>query len=185
MNLKGKKVLLRAVEECDLEALRVLTNDPDFEEMVCGWSFPISQKDQQIWFAKNGNSMSSVRYIIETDDEGAVGMIGLKDIDWKNGVASGGGMRIFKKEIRTNGLATDAWMTLMRYVFEELRLNRINGSAIEYNIASQKVCSKVGFKEEGRQRQAIYKKGKYFDVIQYGCLREDYMELINKTKYWD
>ena len=185
MELKGKKVLLRAVEEEDLEMLRELTNSPDYEKMIVGWSFPISKKDQQEWFSNCHNSSDKLRYTIVTKDDGPVGMIGLRDIDWKNGTATGLGMRIAKKEIRTRGLATDAWMTLMRYCFEELRLNRVNGSALDYNEISQHVCKKVGFKEEGRQRQAVYKNGKYHDLVLFGCLKSDYEELIANNHYWD
>lgn len=185
MELRGKKVLLRAVEEEDLEMLRVLTNDPEYEKMIVGWAFPVSRKDQEEWFANCKNDEHRLRYTIVTEEDGPVGMIGLRDIDWKNGVASGLGMRIAKKEIRTKGLATDAWMALMRYAFEELRLNRINGSALEYNAISQHVCKKVGFKEEGRQRQAIYKNGKYHDLILFGCLKSDYEELIKSNHYWE
>lgn len=185
MNLYGKKVVLRAVEEEDLEMLRELTNSPDFEKMIVGWSFPISKKDQMNWFMNCKNDLSCLRYTIETEEDGPVGMIGLKDIDWKNGTASGLGMRIAKKEIRTRGLATDAWMTLMRYAFDELRLNRINGSALAYNSASLRVCEKVGFKVEGTQRQAVYKNGEFFDLVMMGCLKEDYYNLINENHYWD
>lgn len=185
MELKGKKVLLRAVEEEDIEMLRVLTNDPDYEKMVVGWAFPISKKEEEEWFANIKNGLDRIRYTIVTEEDGPVGMIGLRDLDWKNGVASGLGMRIAKKEIRTKGLATDAWMTLMRYAFNELRLNRINGSALAYNKASLRVCEKVGFKVEGVQRQAVYKNGEYIDLVIMGCLKSDYEELITKTKYWE
>lgn len=184
MELKGKKVLLRAVEESDLEMLRALTNDPEFEKMIVGWSFPVSSRDQAEWFANCHNDSKRLRYTIVTEEDGPVGMIGLRDIDWKNGVAYGLGMRIAKKEIRTRGLATDAWMTLMRYAFEELRLNRINGSALAYNAASLRVCEKVGFKVEGTQRQAVYKGGRYVDVVMMGCLRGDYEKLLSETNYW-
>ena len=185
MELYGKKVILRAVEEEDIEMLRELTNSPDFEKMIVGWSFPISKKDQLEWFANCKNDATRLRYTIVTKNDGPVGMIGLRDIDWKNGSASGLGMRIAKKEIRTRGLATDAWMTLMRYAFDELRLNRVNGSAIEYNAISLHVCEKVGFKIEGRMRQAVYKNGNYHDVVLMGCLKSDYQELIEKNHYWD
>ncbi len=185
MELYGKKVILRAVEEEDLEMFRELTNSPDFERMVVGWSFPVSRRDQLRWFESCRNDLNTLRYTIEIKEDGAVGMIGLKNIDMKNGVASGLGMRIARKEIRTRGLATDAWMTLMRYAFDELRLNRINGSALDYNEISQHVCKKVGFREEGRQRQAVYKNGQYHDLILYGCLRSDYEKLIKENHYWD
>ena len=45
MYLKGKKVLLRSLEQEDIEMLRNLSNSPDFENVVVGWSFPISKKD--------------------------------------------------------------------------------------------------------------------------------------------
>lgn len=185
MDLYGKKVVLRAVEEEDLEMLRELTNSPDFEKMIVGWSFPVSKKDQAEWFMNCKNGLEKIQYTICTEQDGAVGLIGLKDIDWKNGVASGLGMRVAKKEIRTRGLATDAWMTLMKYAFTELRLNRINGSALAYNAASLRVCEKVGFKIEGTQRQAVYKNGEFIDVILMGCLKSDYEMLIAENHYWD
>lgn len=185
MELYGNKVILRAVDEEDLEMLRQLSNSPDFEHMVVGWALPISKRDQKEWFEKAKNDFSTIRYTIETEEDGAVGMIGLKDIDWKNGVASGLGMRIAKKEIRTRGLATDAWMTLLRYAFEELRLNRVNGSALAYNKASLRVCEKVGFVVEGVQRQTVYKNGTYHDLVMLGCLRSDYEKLIESNHYWE
>lgn len=185
MELKGKIVRLRAVEQEDCEMLRILTNDPEYEKMIVGWAFPVSTQDQKLWFENCKNDLNRLRFTIETEQDGAVGMIGLRDIDWKNGVASGLGMRIAKKEIRTRGLATDAWMTLMRYAFEELRLNRINGSALAYNAASLRVCQKVGFVVEGTQRQAVYKNGQYHDLIIMGCLRSDYEQLIEQNHYWE
>ena len=185
MELIGKKVRLIAMEEEHIEMLRALANDPEFEKMIVGWSFPISKTDQKKWFENCHNDLAALRYVIWTEEDGPVGAIGLRNIDWKNGTADGGGMRIAKKEIRTRGLATDAWMTLMRYCFEELRLNRVNGSALDYNAASQKVCERVGFKREGVMRKAIYKNGEFHDVIMYGCLRSDYEELIEANHYWE
>ena len=186
MELVGKKVKLIAMEEEHIEMLRELANDPEFEKMIVGWSYPINKKDQKAWCESvTKNDVNNLHYVIWTEEDGPVGAIGLRRIDWKNGTADGGGMRIAKKEIRTRGLATDAWMTLMRYCFEELRLNRVNGSALIYNAASQKVCERVGFKREGIMRQAVYKNGEFHDVVMYGCLRSDYEELIANNHYWE
>ena len=185
MYLYGRKVILRSVEEEDLEMLRELTNSPDFEKMIVGWSFPISKKDQAEWFANCRNNDSRLRFTIVTEQDGAVGMIGLRDIDWKNGSASGLGIRIAKKELRSHGLATDAQMTLMRYAFDELRLNRINASVLNYNTASLRMCEKVGYKVEGIKRKAIYKDGQFHDLVILGCLKSDYDELIASNHYWE
>ncbi|MCC5909795.1 MAG: hypothetical protein JJT76_05100 [Clostridiaceae bacterium] len=58
MNLKGKIVTLRAIEEEDLEMLRDIINDPEVERLVVGWSLPISKAQQ-----KNG---MKVRCVIKT-----------------------------------------------------------------------------------------------------------------------
>lgn len=76
-------------------------------------------------------------------------------------------------------------MTLMRYAFNELRLNRINVGVLEYNAASLRVCEKVGFKVEGVKRKAIYKGGKFHDLVMLGCLKSDYEELIASNHYWE
>lgn len=185
MILKGKIVTLRAVEEEDLEMLRELSNSPDFEKMVIGWALPISKNDQKKWFENCKNDSSIIRYIIETKEDGAVGMVGFRDIDWKNGTASGLGMRVAKTNLKNKGIATDAMMTLLRYGFEELRLHRINGRTLEYNGASLHVLQKVGYKIEGTQRQVIFKNGKYNDIVILGCLKSDYEKLVSENHYWD
>ena len=183
MILVGKKVILRSVEEEDLELLRKSSNSPEFEKMIVGWSFPISKKNQEEWFNNCKNDSSNLRYIIETKDDGAVGMISLSNIDWKNGTAYGKGIRVFEGN-RTKGIGTDAWMTLMRYVFNELRLNRIDGSVLDINEISLHLCQKVGFKIEGTKRQAAFKDGKYHDVTVVGCLKSDYEKVVEETNYW-
>ena len=124
MYLRGKKVILRAIEEEDLEMLREVTNEPNFEKVIVGWSFPISKKDQAEWFRNYKNDFSHLRFIIASQEGESLGMVEMRDIDCKNGSAVACGMRIFRGKKNTQGLAADAWMTLLRYAFNELRLNR-------------------------------------------------------------
>ena len=185
MILKGKFVTLRPIEEEDIEFIRNMINDPWFESMIVGWSFAISKKEQKAWFDSFKNSSNQLRFIIQTEADGVVGFTGLKNIDWKNGTADGGGMRIAKRENMSRGIATDAYMTLLKYAFYELRLNRINGSVLGYNPASIKATSKVGFKQEGIMRQCVYKNGVYHDVILLGVLKSDYEQVVTDTDYWN
>jgi RimJ/RimL family protein N-acetyltransferase len=184
MNIQGKFVTLRALEEEDIELIRQLTNDPWYESMIVGWAFPRSSFQQKKWF-ENYNPKDELRLAIETPEDGTVGMTGLIDIDWKNATARAGGMRIFKKDMRSKGVATDAYMALFRYAFEELRLNRIQGSVLSHNKASIRATEKAGFKQEGIMRQAIYKNGKFMDVILLGIIKEDYLRLVSQNNYWN
>ena len=82
MNLKGKKVLLRAIEKEDMEFLRTMINDEMMERQVGGWSFPISKYEQDKWFESQINNTDSIRCIIELEGN-LIGLETLTDIDWK------------------------------------------------------------------------------------------------------
>ena len=185
MILKGKIVTLRPIEEKDLPFMQQLVNDPDLEQLIVGWSFPVSMKDQQQWFQNFHNTDKFIRYIIETETDGVIGLTGLREIDWKNGTAKGGGIRLLKKEMRSKGVATDAYMTMLRYAFNELRLHRVCTAALDYNGASLHFMEKCGFKREGVLRDAVYKNGSFHDEIILACLKSDYEKVVENTKYWD
>jgi RimJ/RimL family protein N-acetyltransferase len=184
MNLKGKKVTLRAIEEEDLEMLRGIVNDPEIEGLVCGWSYPISKYNQRKWFEKISEDKDNIRFTIETEEDGAIGFAGIMDINWKNRTCFPG-LKLANKELKTKGIGYDAMMVIMKYVFEELQLNHIEGKIIDYNERSKKLFfEKLGWKQEGIKRKYIFNRGAYHDLIICSILVEEYHELIQKTRYW-
>lgn len=185
MNIRGKKVLLRAIEEDDLEAFHAWGNDPDLWNMLGGWHFPASKASTRAWIERLATDQHNVRLAIETPELGLVGMANLTDIDWKNNHAFHG-MMLGNPKARGFGLAQDVIMTVMRYVFDELHFERLDGSMIEYNRASIRMyCGKCGWKEEGRQRSWYFRQGRYWDRVLVGVTREDYRALCESGKYWD
>jgi RimJ/RimL family protein N-acetyltransferase len=184
MILKGKIVTLRPIEFEDLEFIRNLINDPEMEKTIVGWAWPVSKKDEEQWFSAFKNSESALRYIIETEADGVVGLTGLVKIDWKNGTAKGAGIRI-KRDIQSKGVATDAYMTMLKYAFKELRLHRVSTAAFDDNVASLRFQEKCGLKKEGVIRESVYKNGKYKNVVVLGIIDREYDELIEKNHYWD
>ena len=73
-----------------------------------------------------------------------------------------------------------------RYAFDEMHLERLDGSIIEYNTVSYSLyCNKLGWVEEGRRRNYYFRKGRYWDQIVVGITKEDYYNLIEKTNYWN
>lgn len=47
MNIRGKHVTLRAVEESDLELLQTMMNDPHISNVVLGYKYPVSSAQQK------------------------------------------------------------------------------------------------------------------------------------------
>ncbi len=177
MNLEGSKVVLRALELEDMEFLREILNDPDIEKMVIGWSFPTSKYEQEKWYERTITDKQNLKFAIQIRDGETIGMATLGSIDWKNRKAIHG-IKLSKNAPKGQGYATDAVMVIMKYAFEELQLNRLYGSILEYNIASQRLYAKCGWVVEGKVRQSIFKNNKYHDEIIVGILIDDYFTLL-------
>lgn len=184
MNIYGKKVILRSMEKSDLELVRELFNDREIEHLVIGWSFPLSSYQQEKWFEEHYNDFSNFRFVIDSREDGPIGIATLISIDWKNRRAEHG-IKILSKNVRHKGLGTDAVMAIMRYAFDELQLVRLDGSWFTDNIASKKMYMRCGWKEEGLKKNYVYQDGLYKDVMMTGILAEDYYKLIELNKYWD
>lgn len=179
MILKGKKVILRAIELEDIEFIRTMLNDPDIEKNIIGWSLPMAKSDNEKLYATYVSTQENMRYMIENFEGEVVGFIGLGNIDMKNGCASGIGTRI-APQFHSRGYATDARLTLYNYAFNELRLHRIEGTAFDDNKASIRSMEKSGCKVEGVRREAIYKNGTYKNVVTFGCLKDEFMEVYRR-----
>lgn len=84
------------------------------------------------------------------------------------------GYRYREKDQLGKGYGSEAIKVLQKFVFEELNLNRLELEVYEYNERAYKSYVKCGFKEEGRYRNKIYKKGKYWDVICMSILKDEF-----------
>lgn len=184
MEIFGKKVKLRAVEEKDSEILRKLINDPYVESKVGGWSFPVSINQQIEWIKNLKNRNDSLNLsIVELEDSSdiCIGMANLVNIDWKNKSAFTGVKLTDSK--RGKGIGKDVVVSIMKYAFDELNLNRLESSIIETNDSSKKLyLEKCGWKLEGIKKEAIYKNGKYNDNLILGITRKEYIEYLRKEE---
>lgn len=67
-----------------------------------------------------------------------------------------------------------AMEVIMEYVFKELNLNRLGLQVFDFNERALKMYERLGFKKEGRRREAIWRLGDYFDIILMSMLRNEY-----------
>ncbi len=180
MNLKGKKILLRAIEKEDIEFLRTMINDETMERQVGGWSFPISKYEQDKWFESQINNTDSIRCIIELEGS-PIGLETLTDIDWKNRKACHG-IKLYNEKIRGKGYGTDTLKTIMKYAFEELQLNKLYTTILEHNEVSIKLHKKCGWEIEGTLKESVFKNNRYIDEVQIAILKKQYEEIKEQWK---
>jgi ribosomal-protein-alanine N-acetyltransferase len=77
------------------------------------------------------------------------------------------------------GIVTEVSKEIVRYGFEELRLNKIAARCTAENSGSEKVMLKLGMKLEGVLLQHVYKDGNYHDIKHYAILAKSWA-LLNK-----
>lgn len=173
MNIRGERVTLRAIEPEDLPLLARWSNDPDIQSMLGGWHWPSSLLTMRDWLERIRSDTLNQRFAIDTD-EGLVGTANLVEINWKDRNATHG-MLIGDTANRGRGYGFDTVRAVMRYAFEELGLERLDTTIIEYNEPSLRLyVGKCGWKEEGRQRRWYFRRGRHWDRLLVGITREDY-----------
>jgi ribosomal-protein-alanine N-acetyltransferase len=103
-----------------------------------------------------------------------IGTIGFYGIDRVNKRAIVGAD--LKKEHWGNGLMSEALRALIRFGFNEMELNRIEGSTDPQNLRSLRLIERCGFRKEGVLRQKSYYKGAFHDDVIYSLLREEWKD---------
>jgi len=185
MNILGKKVILRAIEKTDLDQLHIWANDPMTQDIIGNIHFPSSREYQNAWHDSLKNDTLNQRLAITTNELGILGISSIINIDWRNRHAWHG-IVLGDKDIRGKGLGIDTVMATMRYAFDEMNLERLDGAIIEYNkISYSMYCNRLGWKEEGRRRNYYFRHGRYYDQIIVGITKNDYEELIKNNNYWN
>lgn len=101
-----------------------------------------------------------------------IGSIGITSIDKYNRCGMVG--YALSQNYWGQGLTTEALHRLIRYMFEELRLNRIEAYHIIQNKSSGRVMQKAGMKYEGVLQKKLFIKGDYCDVKLYAILRDEW-----------
>ncbi|WP_244226489.1 GNAT family N-acetyltransferase [Paenibacillus protaetiae] len=174
IKLETSRLLLRLLQPGDGEQMEVLINDHDIASTTLTIPHPYPK----------GAADSFIQYRMEVARKGGGYSFGI--LDKSSGSFMGlVGLHIDKTHNRAElaywlgkpywnkGYMTEAAERVVRYAFDELKLNRVWAAAMTKNPASTHVMAKIGMRHEGTFRQHIKKWGVYEDVAYYGLLKED------------
>jgi ribosomal-protein-alanine N-acetyltransferase len=181
--INGERLYLRALEEADADGpYATWFND---EEVCLGNShhvFPFTRE----------SALSYIHYAFQTHDELILAIV-LRDGDRHIGNmalqhihpiynAADFSILIGDKSAWGKGYASEAGRLLFNHGFSSLNLHRIASGTFENNNAFKKLALTLGMKEEGRRRSAIYKEGRFIDIIEFGILETEYWKNQQTTK---
>ncbi|GAA3023878.1 GNAT family N-acetyltransferase [Tetragenococcus solitarius] len=113
-------------------------------------------------------------YMIEhKETKQTVGIVSLVNIDDKNRSAECI-IDIGVKDMWNKGIGASAMALILEFAFLELNLHRIYLQVFSFNKRAIKLYEKMRFTYEGKQRQALYRKGKWHDIVMMSILEDEY-----------
>jgi len=113
-------------------------------------------------------------FIKHTIDNVYIGTAKLDNISTHTGSAWDGIM-IGDRKYQGKGLAHLVYRLLLAYAFSELDLKRISSGCNSNNIAMVKTFQRIGYKEEGRLRDADFINNKFSDHLYFGILKNEFI----------
>ncbi|MDD5071652.1 MAG: GNAT family protein [Patescibacteria group bacterium] len=172
--LKGKKVILRPIKVGEAEDFLRWFKDLEVTRFLKIEGKNLNLKKEKSIIKNFRREKKKIVWSIYTEEGAHIGSTGLHDLDLKRNKKATWGIVIGEKSYWNQGYGTDTLKTVLKFCFTKLKLNRVELSVYPPNIAGFKCYIKCGFKEEGKKRKSIMKRGKYLDEIVMGILKKEF-----------
>ncbi len=169
--LQGKRVILRPIEPEHLPNYVRWFADPE----VLAWFGPyrpMNLAQEQAWYEMQNHDHGALNFAIELEGQhiGGCGFANINPTD-QNAEA---GLFIGEKSLWDQGLGKDALRTLVAYGFDYLNLHRVYLRVFAGNQRGIHAYEQVGFKHEGRHREAYWRHGQWQDMLYMSILRTEW-----------
>ncbi|MGY4909862.1 GNAT family N-acetyltransferase [Micromonospora aurantiaca (nom. illeg.)] len=181
--LTGRIVVLRPMCLADLGFFAELGNVTRVRSHVVGWDWPVSPDAQRDWYERACRDWRSRRLTVAdpVSDE-PVGVTGLWEVDWHN-LSALTAIKLMPG-LAPPGAGSDAIKLTMAWSFYEVGLRRLHSTILDFNAASLGAyVRKCGWRIEGREREAVFRRGGWHDLLKVAALRGDFDGLADSAEY--
>lgn len=166
---------LRELSKKDLIKVNGWRNNPELIKLL---GAPFRYIDVQIderWYENYlSNRNTAIRCAIVDENDEVLGLVSLLGIDRLNQSAEFNIM-IGDTNNQGKGIGSFAVKEMLHHAFYDMNLQRIELTVLEDNARAKHVYEKNGFVYEGRKRKAVFKDGKFVDMLMYSVLRDEYL----------
>jgi UDP-4-amino-4,6-dideoxy-N-acetyl-beta-L-altrosamine N-acetyltransferase len=172
--------LLREVQPGDREMIREWRNLPKVSNYMLT-DHVIGEEEHAAWFARMLKDSSCKYWIIVCDGED-VGLANIYNISREN-LRCYWGFYVVGANARGKGAGVYAEYQVLRYVFDELKLEKLCCETLATNRAVVEMHRRFfGFVEEGILRRHVMKKGILCDVVCQAILKEEWDAFRPRTE---
>ena len=173
-------IILRAIEEKDLERIMNWRMDPDITRYM-NTNPKLTLEGQKKWLAAV-RANTDVRYwmiLVDGQEAGVINLTGLNnpagDLGWAYYVG--------EKKLRSIKTALSLEMSLYDYIFDELHKNALYGDIFTLNQGVIKLHLLCGSEIVEEKKNHVCKEGVYYDVTFMRMTRDRWEEIRQTKKY--
>lgn len=172
----GKKTAIRPINiETDLDKLWHWINDPRVTKFLKA-RLPISLIEERKHLESISSKISTdVHFAVDNLQGELIGIMSIHKIKPFDRTATTGAL--LGPEYWGQGLGTDAKLLILDFAFNTLNMRKMSTRVHGSNKRSQAYCGKCGYKQEGREIKAVFKDGRYEDLILYGLFKKDFLKV--------
>jgi ribosomal-protein-alanine N-acetyltransferase len=176
--LETSRLILRRLVMSDIQALFDVASEPEVTRYIT-WETHRTLDDSQrfIQVVHNWYDRQEVLYwgVLRKSDLKLIGTCGI--FEWVPRDARAELSYTLGRPHWGQGFASEIVSILVRFGFETMQLNRLEGRCLLENSASAHVMEKAQLTLDGVLRQQLYLKGAYRDLKIYSLLRQDWLNL--------
>jgi ribosomal-protein-alanine N-acetyltransferase len=175
-SLETTRLILRSFILEDAPEVQKLAGNKEIASTTLHIPHPYENGMAEEWISKHQEEYEKGEQItfaiVHRDEKYLIGAIGLSGFSEEHETAEVGYW--IGKPYWNQGFCTEATAAVLKYAFNELKLNRVHARHFKRNPASGRVMQKVGMKYEGCLRQHFKKWENFEDSEMYGILREEF-----------
>jgi len=181
--LETERLILRPFSHDDAKEVQRLAGDFAVAETTLTIPHPYEDGMAEEWIGTHEKIFQAgteiVFAITDKIEKYLIGAIGISQINTQFEKAEIGYW--IGKPYWNKGYCTEAVQAVLKYCFENLKLNKVYAMHFTNNPPSGRVMEKAGMTKEGLLRQNVKKGGKFIDTPVYGILRSEFYDLILLT----
>ncbi len=170
-----KRLILRQPTSKDIPCIVNLANDIEMAEGTLNMPYPYLEENAISWLNRSFQGFNQGdQYIFAIELKETMQFIG--------GIGFTVNTRFYSADIGywigksywNKGYCSEALLAILKFGFQDLKLNKLIAGHFPHNLSSGQVMKKCGMVKEADLLQHVKKGDKYLDIVQYRLTRKEF-----------
>jgi len=170
--LQGEMIVLRPIRASDADAMWEMLGDPEGNRLT-GTTATFTREEIDAWCASRATAQGRYDFAVTVEgDDTFRGEIVLNEVDE---VVRSANLRLaMGPQYRGRGYGTEGIQLVLGLAFDGLGLHRVELDVLSLNARAKSLYENIGFRVEGRKRDAYRDGDGWCDAIIMGMLEDEY-----------